>query len=48
MPVNVNMVKARAIHLAEIRRVRNAELAKLDVPWMQAVEAGNTSSQATI
>ena len=47
MPVNVNMVKARAIHLAEIRRVRNAELAKLDVPWMQAVEAGNTSSQAT-
>ena len=48
MPVNVNMVKARAIHLAEIRRVRNAELAKLDVPWMQAVEAGTTSSEATI
>ena len=48
MPINVDMSKARAIHLVEIRRVRNEELVKLDVPWMQAVEAGNTSSQATI
>ena len=30
MPINVNMTKARAIHLAEIRRVRNEELAKED------------------
>ena len=48
MPVNVNMTKARAIHLAEIRRVRNEELVKLDVPFMRAVEAGNADAQATI
>ena len=48
MPVNVNMAKARAIHLEEIRRVRNEELVKLDVPFMRAVEAGDTSAQTTI
>ena len=48
MPVNVNMTKARAIHLAEIRKVRDAELVKLDVPFMRAVEAGDTDAQATI
>jgi hypothetical protein len=48
MPVNVNMTKARAIHLAEIRRVRNAELVKEDVTFMRAVEAEDTDAQATI
>ena len=48
MPINVNMTKARAIHLAEIRRVRNAELAAKDVTFMRAVEAGDTDAQATI
>ena len=48
MPINVNMTKARAIHLAEIRRVRNEELAAKDIPWMKAVEAGDTDAQATI
>ena len=48
MPINVNMTKARAIHLAEIRRVRNEELVKKDIPFMRAVEAGDTSAQATI
>ena len=48
MPINVNMAKARAIHLEEIRRVRNAELAKEDVTFMRAVEAGDTDTQATI
>ena len=48
MPINVNMTKARAIHLAEIRRVRNLELAAKDIPWMKAVEAGDTSAQTTI
>ena len=48
MPVNVDMTKARAIHLAEIRRVRNAELVKKDVPFMRAVEVGDTAAQATI
>ena len=48
MPINVNMTKARAIHLAEIRRVRNEELVKEDVTFMRAVEAGDTDTQATI
>ena len=48
MPINVNMTKARAIHLTEIRRVRNEELVKKDIPWMKAVEAGDTDAQATI
>ena len=48
MPINVNMSKARAIHLTEIRRVRNAELVKEDVTFMRAVEAGDTSAQSTV
>ena len=48
MPVNVNMTKARAIHLADIRRVCDAELVKKDVPFMRAVEVGDTDAQATI
>ena len=48
MPVNVNMTKARVIHLAEIRRVRNEELAAKDITFMRAVEAGDTDAQATI
>ena len=48
MPVNVDMTKARAIHLAEIRRVRNEELVKEDVTFMRAVEAEDTDAQATI
>jgi len=48
MPINVNMTKARAIHLEEIRRVRNAELVKEDVTFMRAIEAGDTDAQATI
>jgi hypothetical protein len=48
MPINVNMTKARAIHLAEIRRVRNLELAVKDITFMRAVEAGDTDAQATI
>ena len=48
MPVNVNMDTARAIHLEEIRKVRNAELVKEDVTFMRAVEDGDTDAQATI
>ena len=48
MPVNVNMTKARVIHLTEIRRVRNLELAAKDITFMRAVEAGDTDAQATI
>lgn len=46
--INVNMTKARVIHLAEIRKVRNAELVKEDVTFMRAVEEGDTDAQATI
>ena len=48
MPINVNMTKARAIHLAEIRKVRNAELVKEDVTFMRAIEAEDTDAQAPI
>jgi len=44
----VNMAKARAIHMDAIRVVRNAELVKKDVPFMRAVEAGDTDAQTTI
>jgi hypothetical protein len=44
----VNMDKARAIHLTEIRKVRNVELAKKDITFMRAVESGDTSAQSTI
>ena len=48
MPITVNMTKARAIHLAEIRRVRNLELAAKDITFMRAVEDGAASAQAAI
>ena len=48
MPVNVDMTKARAIHLEEIRKVRNVELAAKDVPFMRSVEDADTDAQATI
>ena len=48
MPVNVNMGKARVIHMDKIRLVRNAELAAKDITFMRAVEAGDTDAQATI
>jgi hypothetical protein len=48
MPITVNMAKARGIHMDKIRVVRNAELAAKDITFMRAVEAGDTSTQATI
>ena len=48
MPINVNMSKARGIHLEEIRKVRNTELAAKDITFMRAVEAGDASAQSTI
>ena len=44
----VNMAKARGVHMDCIRVCRNAELVKLDVPALRAVEAGDTSAQSTI
>ena len=48
MPINVNMSKARAIHLEEIRKVRNEELAKEDVNLMIANESGTSSEQDAV
>ena len=48
MPINVNMSKARVIHMDAIRVVRNAELAAKDITFMRAVEAGDADAQATI
>jgi hypothetical protein len=48
MPIIVNMTKARAIHMNVIRRVRNKELAKEDINYTKAVEAGDTSAQTTV
>ena len=48
MPVNVNMTKARVIHMDVIRAERNKELAAKDITFMRAVEAGDASAQSTI
>ena len=48
MPIKVNMTKARVIHLAEIRRVRNLELDKEDINMLKAIEAGDASAQSTV
>ena len=44
----VNMAKARGVHMDKIRIVRNAELAKKDLPSLRALEDGDTDAQATI
>jgi hypothetical protein len=46
--VQVNMPKARVLHMDAIRASRNAELVKEDVTFMRAVEEGDTDAQATI
>jgi hypothetical protein len=48
MPIGVNMTKARAIHLEEIRRVRNAELVTEDINMLKAIEAEDASAQSTV
>ena len=48
MPINVNMTKARVIHMDAIRASRNAELVKEDVTFLRAVEDGDPDAQATI
>lgn len=46
--VVINLSKARDIHMNRIRRVRDLELAKLDVPFMRALEVGDTIEQDRI
>jgi len=42
------MPKARVIHMDRIRTMRDAELKKLDVPFMKELEAGDTLEQQRI
>lgn len=44
----VNIAKARNIHMDHIRKSRNAELVKLDVPSLRAQETGDATEQAKI
>ena len=46
--IKTDMIKARAIHMDRIRAARDEKLAALDVPWMKAVEAGDSAAQAAI
>jgi len=45
---SINISKARGLQMDKIRKVRNKELANLDVPFMKALEDGDTDSQATV
>jgi hypothetical protein len=44
----VNIEKAKAIHLDKFRAARAPKLAKLDIEFMKAVEAGNEVKKAEI
>jgi hypothetical protein len=46
--VQVNLPKARLLHMDAIRAARNAELSAKDITFMRAVEAGDTSAQSAI
>jgi hypothetical protein len=46
--IGVNMNKAKDIWRDKIRADRTAELNKLDVEYMRALEAGDTTKQAEI
>ena len=46
--IQVNMSKARDVQMDKIRDVRNKELVALDVPFMKALEDGDTDAQATL
>ena len=48
MPINVNMTKARAIHMDAIRVVRNEELATEDINLIIANESGTSSEQDAV
>tara|TARA_R100000306_G_C4336978_1_gene123245 strand:+ start:53 stop:544 length:492 start_codon:yes stop_codon:yes gene_type:complete len=46
--VQVNLPKARVLHMNVIRAARNAELSAKDITFMRAVEAGDASAQAAV
>lgn len=46
--IQINMDKARVIHMNRIRKARDAELENLDVSYMSALEIFDTNEQARI
>ncbi len=44
----VDLPEAQAIQMARIRKARDAELVKLDVPSLRAIEAGDTAEQTRL
>ena len=48
LTIDVDMAKARAIHLESIRIKRNAELSKLDVQATKAQDIGDTETLTQI
>ena len=48
LSIDIDMVKARAIHLNRIRTERNAELAALDIEQIKAQDQGRTEDGADL
>ena len=48
LTIDVNMAKARAIHLERIRTKRNAELSKLDIQATKAQDVGDADALTQI
>lgn len=46
--VKVNLAKARTIHMSHIRKARDAELVRLDVSFLRAIESGESAEQKRI
>ena len=44
----VNMARARGVHMDRIRVARDAQLVKLDLLSLRAIEAGDRSAQSAI
>jgi hypothetical protein len=48
MSISINIDKAKAIKLDQLRAERAPKLAALDLAFMRAVEQGDTAKQASI
>ena len=48
MSIRINIDKAKAIKLDQLRAERAPKLAALDLAFMRAVEQGDTAAQASI
>ena len=48
LTIDIDMAKARDIHLSRIREQRNAELSKLDIEAIKAQDMGNVETLAQI